>query len=125
MIFMREVVSARAFAPDPIRPPSFNPEGFPEPYRSTLEKLYELPAEKWRFSLLRDLFSQAQRKELSPSAQTRPSLSLALRATEDACRIYQDRGNYWRQRTAQTDASAQKTQNPPHQFDAAGKADRT
>lgn len=108
MIFVREVISGNAFFYDPIRPPSFNPGTFPEPYRYIFGKLFELPPNEWRFSFLRDMFLHPQQGDSGSSASTQSSFAVAIQATEDACKIYQETRNQWRRRATQSEALTQQ-----------------
>jgi hypothetical protein len=104
MIFVREVISGNVFLPDPIRPPSFNPEAFPEPYRHVFRKLFELPASEWQFAFLRDILLHPKQDDPRSSASTPPGFAAAILATEDACKIYREKCNQWCRRATQSEA---------------------
>jgi len=92
---VREVISGNVPNSYFIRQPSFNPEGFPEPYRSVFRKLYAAAPDTWSFAFLQDLFLQARQKGLNPCASTEKGFALAIQAMENACSIYQGQISRW------------------------------
>jgi len=96
MIFLNEIITGVPAIPDPIRPVSFNPDNFPEPYRSMLWKLFEYAPDEWRFTLLQKSSSSQEDLEISPS--TRQSFAKILETMNDACKIHEKSTIYWRRR---------------------------
>lgn len=98
MIFLQEIITGNISIPDPVRPPVFNPEIFPEPYRSMLWKLFSQEPAQWSFTGMRDSLTQDSEANSNTLLASRSSVDLLLKTMEDACKIHEKTTIYWRRR---------------------------
>ena len=112
LIFTQETVSGRVEDVSPIWSPRLNPEALPEPYRSALWRLFEMPASEWRFARLRDdLLRGSEAVPVEPAG-----VAMALRALEEACGLYRSASHEWRNRAIQAEARVQELQSLVESF---------
>jgi hypothetical protein len=111
LIFAQETISGEVENLSPLRVPKLNPDDLPEPYRRAFWRLFERPAEQWRFASLRDDILQISGDCETPSATRSAGFTSALRAMEEACSLYRTATQEWRNRAAQAEAQARHLQN--------------
>jgi O-antigen chain-terminating bifunctional methyltransferase/kinase len=104
IIFAHETVSGKVEDPSLLRSAKLTPIGLPEPYRSALWKLLELPVKSWRFARLRDSILEVQNSPETSPGGAHVGLTMALEAMEEACSLYRATTDEWRQRLAKTEA---------------------
>jgi len=93
MIFTHEVLSGHVTPLDPLRPPAFNPDIHPEPYRSGFWDLLELPMSDWTFAFLQQRVLPAPRRE---RGDRNTGLASVFHVMEEAFKVYQDTADRWR-----------------------------
>jgi SAM-dependent methyltransferase len=111
LIFVQETISGEVENLSPLRAPKLNPDDLPEPYRRAFWRLFEQPAEQWRFARLRDDILQISDEREKSSAMRPAGVTAALRAMEEACGLYRTATQEWRNRAAQAEAQARQLQN--------------
>jgi SAM-dependent methyltransferase len=111
LIFAQETISGEVENLSPLRVPKLNPDDLPEPYRRAFWRLFERPAEQWRFASLRDDILQISGDCETPSTTRTAGFTSALRAMEEACSLYRTATQEWRNRAAQAEAQARQLQN--------------
>jgi hypothetical protein len=111
LIFAHETISGEVENLSPLRAPRLNPDDLPEPYRGAFWRLFERPAEQWRFAQLRDGILQISGECVTPAATRAVGVTAALRAMEEACGLYRSATQEWRNRAAQAEAQARQLRN--------------
>ncbi|MGD0107768.1 MAG: class I SAM-dependent methyltransferase [Rhodopila sp.] len=93
MIFTHEVLSGHVTPLDPLRPPAFNPDIHPEPYRSGFWDLLELPMSDWTFAFLQERVSPAPQRQRD---ERNTGLAGVIHVMEEAFKVYQETADRWR-----------------------------
>jgi hypothetical protein len=111
LIFAHETISGAVENLSPLRAPKLNPDDLPEPYRSAFWRLFDGPADAWRFARLRDGILETADDRETPPATAPTGVTAMLRAMEEACGLYRASTQEWRNRAAQAEAQARQLQN--------------
>lgn len=109
-IFMHELISGQVMKTDLLRVPAFNPDTMPEPYRTVLWQLLELPPEDWSFAFLHERLSSAASGKALPKA-ARPGVAAAIQSLEEACKVYREALDIWRRIATHSTDLVQQLQN--------------
>jgi O-antigen chain-terminating methyltransferase len=96
MIVLNEIIGCHLAVPDPIRLTAYNPENFPEPYRSMLWRLFEHEPEAWSFGLLRDSLLISEKGKPPQLTPVQRSFAKVIETVEDACKIHQSAAHQMR-----------------------------
>jgi len=105
MIFVHETITGKVENPLPLRSPKLNPNDLPEPYRTAIWELLELPVKSWRFARLRDSILHMHDDPGNSPVKAHVGLTIALEAMQEACTVYRAAIDAWQHRAARAEAN--------------------